>query len=103
MSEDASAEGGREGEDNEPDAEASEGSEWIRIDDLADKPKKIVIFHRQTNPNYYHQNEYLPAVKENVQKSQPTLSSYHRRVTPAYALSINLRFPNILKGEYQRC
>jgi len=66
MSEDATAEGGREGEDNEPDAEASEGSEWIRIDDLADRPKKIVIFHRQTNPNYYHQNEYLPAVKESI-------------------------------------
>ena len=68
MSEDASAEGGREGEDNEPDAETSEGSEWIRIDDLADRPKKIVIFHRQTNPNYYHQNEYLPAVKEMFKK-----------------------------------
>ena len=83
MSEDASAEGGREGEDNEPDAEASEGSEWIRIDDLADKPKKIVIFHRQTNPNYYHQNEYLPAVKENVQKA--SLRSCGRRFVPTYA------------------
>ena len=66
MSEDVSAEGGREGEDTEPDLEASEGSEWIRIDDLADRPKKIVIFHRQNNPNYYHQNEYLPAVKESI-------------------------------------
>ena len=83
MSEDASAEGGREGEDNEPDAEASEGSEWIRIDDLADKPKKIVIFHRQTNPNYYHQNEYLPAVKEIVQKA--SLRSCGCRFVPTYA------------------
>ena len=102
MSEDTSAEGGREGEDNEPDAETSEGSEWIRIDDLADRPKKIVIFHRQTNPNYYHQNEYLPAVKEIVQKSQPTFlwsSVYANLRTPWFSL----RFSNILKGEYQRC
>ena len=67
MSEDVSA----EGEDNEPDAEACDGSEWIRIDDLADRPRKIVIFHRQNNTNYYHQSEYLPAVKE-MFKYQPT-------------------------------
>ena len=90
MSEDASAEGGREGEDNEPDAETSEGSEWIRIDDLADKPKKIVIFHRQTNPNYYHQNEYLPAVKEivlkiNLRSCDWSLEPTYAHLDPAYA------------------
>jgi len=69
MSEDTTTnpEGQGEGADEaEAETYSPDGSEWIRIDDLADKPKKIVIFHRQTNPNYYHQHEYLPAIKENI-------------------------------------
>ena len=62
----------------------NEDCEWIRIDEITGI-QKIVIFHRNNNPNYTHYNgtfifkcflktavpltsisEYLPAIKENI-------------------------------------